>query len=159
MYINRTYGIYVKDCNIKQFQNSIFVNNGNGISSSNINFVKGGGAYFENTNFNLSYSTFTNNTSRSGAGMYISWKLDTIWIASISDSTFSSNVAEISGGGIQYNLYRPSFRNLKFINNSALYGPDIGSYAIKLEIENSTQNIIYVNNATSGKASQTFIKN
>ena len=154
MYINRTYGIFFKDCNIKQMQNSIFTNNGKGINSSNLNSVKGGGVYFENTNFTLSYSTFTNNTSKSGAGLYISWKLGTIWVTSISDSTFSSNIAEISGGGIQYNLYRPSFSNLKFINNSALYGQDIGSYAVKLEIENSTQNIIHVNNATSGKASQ-----
>ena len=156
MYINRTYGIFVKDCYIQQILNSVFSNNGKGIGSNNINSVKGGGAYFENSNFTLSYSTFTNNTSKSGAGIYISWKLDSIWVATISDSTFSNNVAEVSGGGIMYNLYRPSFRNLKFINNSALYGPDIGSYAIKLEIENSTQNIIYVNNATSGKVSQTF---
>ena len=156
MVVDHTYGIFAKDCNIKQILNSTFTNNGRGVTAKNSISVVGGGAHFENTNFTLSFSTFYNNTSRNGAGLYIMWKLNPQWISSITNSTFSNNVAEVSGGGIMYNLYRPSFSYLTFINNSALYGPDIGSYAIKLEIENSTQNIIYLNNATSGKVSQTF---
>ena len=55
-----------------------------------------------------------------------------------------------------YDLYRPTFSNLKFDNNVALYGPDIGSYAIQIRIGNNTQQIFTVSNATSGQISQEF---
>ena len=92
------------------------------------NSIKGGAAYFENTNFTISYSTFTNNTSKSGAGIYISCQLNPIWVSAISNSSFSNNAAEISGGGIQYDSYRPTMLNLMFNGNNAQYGPDIGSW-------------------------------
>ena len=55
-----------------------------------------------------------------------------------------------------YDLYRPAFSNLKFDNNVALYGPDIGSYAVQIKIENSTQQIFTVSNAASGQINQEF---
>ena len=40
-----------------------------------------------------------------------------------------------AGGAIYYNLYSPKFlENNIFVNNSAHYGPDIGSYPFKLGI-------------------------
>ena len=46
--------------------------------------------------------------------------------------------------------------NLNFYGNIAQYGPDIASYSIKLEIDNSTQFFIGLNNVVSGKVFQTF---
>lgn len=40
----------------------------------------------------------------------------------------------ISGGGIMYDLYRPTLSNLTFVHNTADYGPDIASYAIRIKV-------------------------
>ena len=156
MVVNQTYGVYSKNSNIQKILNSTFTNNGRGANDKNTISIKGGGAFFENSNFTITLSTFSNNTSKSGAGVFVSWKLNPIWVTSISNSTFSNNVAEVSGGGIMYDLYRPAFSNLKFDNNVALYGPDIGSYAIQIKIGNSTQQIFTVSNAASGHINQEF---
>ena len=87
--VSKTYGIYAKNSIIHQIVNSNFTNNGKGVSINSPNSIKGGSIYFENTNFTINLSTFSNNTSKSGAGIYISWQLNSAWITSITNSTFS----------------------------------------------------------------------
>ena len=56
-----------------------------------------------------------------------------------------------------YDLYRPTLSNLVFNSNYALYGPNIASYAVKVNIGNETINSITINNAVSGQISRTYI--
>ena len=100
MVVDHTYGIYSRNSYIQQILNSAFTNNGRGANAKNTISIKGGGAFFVNSNFTIILSTFSNNTSKSGAGVFVSWKLNPIWVTSISNSTFSNNIAEVSGGGI-----------------------------------------------------------
>jgi hypothetical protein len=59
------------------------------------------------------------------------------------NSHFINSIALEKGGALRYNMYRPLLHNNQFINNSALYGPNIASYPINLLI-NST----YLTNIT-----------
>ena len=154
--IESTYGVYAKDSNFAEITNSTFQSNGRGTSNTNAVSVKGGAAYFENSNFTILLSSFSNNTSKYGAGVYISWQLSPVCVTTISNTIFTDNVAQISGGGVMYDLYRPTMSSLVFDNNNALYGPNIASYAIKIKIGNTTQNTIIVDNAVSGQISQAF---
>ena len=54
------------------------------------------------------------------------------------------------GGGIYYNLNRPSLEGCSFNNNSALYGPDIASYAVKIVKSGTQENKITLNDVASG---------
>ena len=56
-----------------------------------------------------------------------------------------------------YNLYRPTLNSLTFSNNSALYGPNIASYAVKVDIGNETINTIKMDNAVSGQITPIYI--
>ena len=137
-------------------QNSIFSSNGNGYGVQNQPSIRGGGILFSETNFTISSSIFYNNTAKYGAGIYISCQLDPVCLTSISNTTFTANEAQSSGGGIMYDLYRPTLSNLVFSNNSALYGPEIGSYPIKIKIGNSSLNYASIENAVSGQITQAF---
>ena len=137
-------------------QNSIFSSNGNGYGVQNQPSIRGGGILFSDTNFTISSSIFYNNTAKYGAGIYISCQLDQVCVTAISNTTFTANEAQSSGGGIMYDLYRPALSNLVFSNNSALYGPEIGSYPIKIKIGNSSLNYASIENAVSGQITQAF---
>ena len=63
---------------------------------------------------------------------------------------FINNNAEVKGGAIYYNFKRPELEDLLFSNNSAIYGPDIASYAVRIaEVDNTSQNMT-LNNLASG---------
>ena len=61
------------------------------------------------------------------------------------------NNSAISGGGIMYDLYRPTISNLTFIHNSATYGPDIASYAVRLKIIDQTEYDVLLDSVVSGQ--------
>jgi hypothetical protein len=48
------------------------------------------------------------------------------------NSTFENNIALNNGGAIIYDTYEPNLQNNTYINNSAIYGQDIYSYAVKI---------------------------
>ena len=121
-----------------------------------IDFEKGGAALFTNSNFTIDSSLFLNNTAKNGAGLYISWVLNPVCITSVLNSEFTMNSAISSGGGIMYDLYRPTLSGLVFDSNYAQYGVNIASYAIKIRLSNSTENIINIKDVASGKASESF---
>ena len=157
--ISNTFGMNVKNSNLKMIINWIFSNNGKPNTTQNLTNMNGGAILFTNTNFTISSSVFSNNFATYGGAVFISWHLSLICVTSISNSTFSNNIAKISGGAIMYDLFRPTFNSLIFSNNTAQYGPNIASYAIKIKIGDTNLNTLTVNNAISGKVSQTFIFN
>ena len=68
-------------------------------------------------------------------------------------STFNKNIAQIKGGAIYYDLYRPELSNNTYHNNTAQYGSNIASYPIKIKLKGSDQNItrIALDNVVSGQ--------
>ena len=48
------------------------------------------------------------------------------------NSTFINNTAVEAGGAIAYDLYPPELEDNYFVNNTAVYGPDIASYPYKI---------------------------
>ena len=154
--ISSTYGVNVKDSFINKITNSKFEFNGKGSDSRSEISVKGGALLLTNSNFTIESSLFFSNTAKYGAAIYISCQLSPICVASILNTTFANNVAQISGGGVMYDLHRPIFSNMFFDSNSALYGPNIASYAIKVKVDNSSENSVIMSNAVSGQTSQEF---
>lgn len=55
------------------------------------------------------------------------------------------------GGAIFYDLYRPVLDNNTFAHNSALYGPDIASYPVKIKLANSDSDEMVFTNVASGQ--------
>ena len=159
LHISNTYGIYVKSSNINKIANSKFENNGKGYSSLSQVSIKGGSMLFINSNFTIDSSLFYKNTANYGAGIYITCQFNPMCVTSISNTTFSNNYAQNSGGGFIYDLYRPTLSNIVFINNSALYGPNIASYPIKIKIGDTSINTVTVNDAVSGQVTQAFTFN
>ena len=68
------------------------------------------------------------------------------------NSTFIQNTAIRQGGALNYNYVRPTLSDNLYENNSALYGPNIASYPVKIKLVNSTQNDISLTNVGSGLA-------
>ena len=66
------------------------------------------------------------------------------------NSTFIGNTAIRQGGALNYNYVRPSLSSNSYQNNSALYGPNIASYPVKIKLVNSTQDEILLDNVGSG---------
>ena len=154
--ISSTYGVNVKDSIINKITNSKFAFNGKDSNIQSEISVKGGALLLTNSNFTIESSLFYSNTAKYGAAIYISCQLSPVCVASILNTTFANNVAQISGGGVMYDLHRPTFSNIFFDSNSALYGPNIASYAIKVKIGNSSENSVTISNAVSGQTSQEF---
>ena len=69
---------------------------------------------------------------------------------SVQDSIFTHNIAQENGGGIKYDVYRPTLMNNTFDNNTAVYGPNIASYPIKIKEKDTSSEQIVVNNIGSG---------
>ena len=84
--------------------------------------------------FNIKDSIFISNKARNGGGIYFDCTFDNPCNISIDNVEFINNSASESGGGVYYNLNRPTLNNLMFTNNSADYGPDIASYAVKVSL-------------------------
>ena len=66
------------------------------------------------------------------------------------DTTFSNNRAIIKGGSIYYNFKRPTLTRVGMVNNTAPYGPNIASYAVKIRKYDSTSDDIIIDNVGAG---------
>ena len=67
------------------------------------------------------------------------------------ENVFSNNVAITKGGAYFYPKFRPSLISNTFTNNTAKYGPDIGSIPIKIFINDSISNEVILENIPSGQ--------
>ena len=104
----------------------------------------------ENSNATIQTSTFSKNIAQYGAAVDLSWSISIYCIYQISLWNFTQNSAVYHGGAIRYNLFRPTFANNVFVNNSAGYGPNIASYPIKIKLRNSSSDNIQLTNVGSG---------
>lgn len=129
---------------IGQLKNSYFVNNG-GIGVS-----KGGIILLTNSNATIYNTTFINNKAEKGGAVYFSWTNNYQGFLNITYCNFTDNSAVISGGALQYDLYRPLLKSNKYERNTAEYGPDIASYPIAIKLKGTDIDQIILNDIGSG---------
>lgn len=109
----------------------------------------GGAIHISSSNSSLSQCTFTNNIAISGASIGIECDLSLQCYNSILNSTFNGNNAIDKGGAVYYNLNRPNMTDCIFENNTAPYGKNIASYAVKIVSSNTTNNHVSITGAAS----------
>jgi acetyltransferase-like isoleucine patch superfamily enzyme len=115
------------------------------------NTVSGGAVYFKNSNLTVEESNFENNIAEKGAGMYYSCSLNVNCKCIISNSSFINNDASIEGGAIVYDKYKYLLNNVTFTNNTALYGPNMASYASKIALNSTRSTNIILKDVPSGQ--------
>ncbi|CAI2363934.1 unnamed protein product [Moneuplotes crassus] len=133
---NITKGFQVINSEIGEIRSSEFSNLGGE------NILSGGAVHLRNSKIIGDNLTFTSNTASRGGAVYVECltALREECEVSFSKSNFTQNSAK-EGGAIYYDSFRPLFLNVYF-NNSAEYGPNIGSYPIKIsQVNSSIQNI------------------
>ncbi|CDW76979.1 UNKNOWN [Stylonychia lemnae] len=111
--------------------------------------LDGGAIYSLDTNVAFLNNSFTNGTSgESGGLIYLkcSTSLDCDYL--IFNNTLINSTARLKGGAIYYDSNRPQNINDNiFLNNSAIYGPDIASFPFQLKLINSR--VDFLKNITS----------
>jgi hypothetical protein len=112
--------------------------------------MTGGAMYLLNTDASISLSEFTMNSAIEGGAISYDCATTTVCAVSISNCIFSHNSVTEKGGAINYELFRPTLEDNTFLNNSAAYGNDIASYAIKIKILDSESDEIIFDNVGSG---------
>jgi hypothetical protein len=89
----------------------------------------------------IANSTFFNNSALSDSAGAL--QLDCIEHApcnfSVTSNIFSSNSAGLKGGAVYWTKQQPIFLNNSFYNNSAVYGPDVASFGIKMKSQDLAQ--------------------
>jgi hypothetical protein len=137
--------LIAKDSNIEVLKDSEF--SGNGHSDN-----KGGVFELFNTLANLTNTTFVNNTASVGGAIHFDCSSVSNWGLSITNSTFQSNIASKQGGVLYYGFKHPKIDNWHYKNNSAPYGNELASYAVKIRLLNSSSDQMTVSNIGSGIA-------
>jgi predicted outer membrane repeat protein len=121
---------------VELFSNISF--NGNGNTSTS----EGGAIRMFNSYLMIANSSFINNTAKSGGAIYFDCSSMMICGLSITDTTFDSNAASVKGGAIYYGFGRPQLKNVTNSNNSAPYGPNLASYAVKIKMLGNDEMVI-----------------
>ena len=135
----------ITESRVALLSNSTFMQNGG--TSKEI----GGAIYLFNTEMNISNCSFTLNSAKIGG--VISFQCNSLakCVLNISNSSFTNNTAQEKGGAIYYNYNNPSISNVTFESNTALYGPNLASYPVRIGLLNSTANHnITIDNVGSG---------
>jgi hypothetical protein len=141
--------MYIKNSNINSIQSSDFTGNGRETNA------KGGAMEIQDSYVVIQNGVFQNNTAEVGAAIYFDCTSLTLCNLFITNSTFEKNAATSKGGGIYYGFKRPQLANNTFKDNSAPYGLDLGSYAVKINVYGRTDEIV-INNVASGKVIEPF---
>jgi hypothetical protein len=79
-------------------------------------------------------STFYNNSasSDSAGAVQLDCNDPAPCALAVTSNNFSSNSAVLKGGAVYWTKQQPTFMNNSFTHNSAVYGPDIASFGVKL---------------------------
>ena len=78
-----------------------------------------------------------------GGGLYLEWANNYDCEYDVYNNTFTKNLANISGGAVAWNDIMPyNLSNNTYELNSALYGNDIASYPIRIEIIDNESRIL-----------------
>jgi predicted outer membrane repeat protein len=111
----------------------------------------GAAIYVKFGNIGLKEVTFRNNVAQNGGALDLDCEIEEDACAyTITDCSFINNTATFSGGAIRFNAYRPAITNALYEDNIAPYGSNIGSYAVKIKLVNSTSDELIQNNIGSG---------
>ncbi|CAI2378198.1 unnamed protein product [Moneuplotes crassus] len=144
---NCTEGLYIESSTVESINNSTLESNG-GTSK-----VNGGGIHIVNSDVTLSNNTFMNNTASDGGAISFTCSLMTLCNLNIPDSKFESNNATRKGGAIYYNYKRPTLgQSIEYSSNSAQYGQNIASYAVKIIFNETSSNQMKIYNLGPGIA-------
>ena len=136
--------LVVKSSIINMISNSNFTNSG---SSA----LKAGGAIsMSDSKISVTNSRFLNNKAISGGAISFECTSIVSCNLNINATTFSSNYATSQGGAIYYNFNRPIVIKTTFINNTADYGPDFASYAIRIIMNGNSSAQMTFDNIASG---------
>ena len=112
---------------VKSISNSVFTSNGLKVSSNiqnnpsrNNNMEIKGIIYNKNSNYiyyfyhlgntTISNWTFTSNASTYGGALYYTWPSPNYWVNSAQSLVMTSNSANVSGGAIYYDVFRPDMK-------------------------------------------------
>ena len=120
----------------------------------NLKYTDQGGAVDTlNSNIVVNGSTFLNNFCPIAGAIALRCEDGNTCTYSIINSFFTNNSATTNGGAILYDFYKPTLSGNTYTNNTALYGPNVAGYPVKVAAENvPTQ--VYV----SGQTIATSIK-
>lgn len=144
---NISIGIQIKKSNVDKLTNSTFH------SWGGPNNVKGGSVYLYDSSLHFSNVTFESNTASCGGAVYIECiNSNTNQSCSNSFNTviFNNNTAQVKGGAIFYDSFRPELDNIVYTNNTAVYGNELGSYPVKIILSGNSHNDINLTDLGSG---------
>eukprot|EP00347_Sterkiella_histriomuscorum_P014593 403360292 len=107
-----------------------------------------GAIQVKNTNLFMNNSDFIGNRAVFGnaGAIYLNCDYSNNKTCSynILNSRFYNNQAKKEGGAISYSFYQPNIDNFtSFLNNSAVYGNDIGAFAAYLDIDDAFDSNLY----------------
>jgi hypothetical protein len=133
---NSSSPLIIENSKIDMLKDSIFMKN------SHSEVLEGGAIKIYNSDVRVVNSTFANNTAESGGAIHFDWNSMALCNLDVSDSTFFQNNAASKGGAIYYGFKRPQLANVTNRNNSAPYGPDLASYAVKIKMVGRNEMVI-----------------
>ena len=131
---------------ISSITNSRFDSNGN------TSQTQGGAIRMVNSQISIQNTTFVNNTAINGGAISFECSDMLNWALTVSNINFTTNYAVSKGGAIYYNFARPNLNQITYANNTAPYGPNIASYAVKVRFAGQATNQMKVTNMISGVA-------
>ncbi|CAI2373860.1 unnamed protein product [Moneuplotes crassus] len=138
-------GVYIESSTVELLQNSSFENNGN---SSKIN---GGALHITNSDVTLSNNIFRQNTAHDGGAIAFTCTSTSLCSLAIPSSIFELNNATERGGSVYYDYKRPTFgQGIKYFKNSAQYGKNIASYAVKIVFEGTPSDVMKLEDLAPG---------
>ena len=115
-----------------------------GCTFKNLKYTSEGGAFDTlNSQVTVNTTTFMNNTAPKGGAISFRCEEGTTCAYSIKDNTFTQNSAASDGGAMYYDFFKPTTMGNTFTDNTALYGPNLAGYPVKIEVE-SLPNQTYV---------------
>ena len=141
---NCTRGIKVLSSTINEIKNTILEDNGNSL------LLNGGAINIQDSLVMIKNTTISRNKAKVGGGIYFGCISLSLCNLVISNTTFESNSA-YEGGAIFYNYKRPVFKaDIIFNSNSADYGPNIASYAVKITMADDLKMNLAIDKLGSG---------
>lgn len=142
---NCTEGIEIRSSSIDSFRGSNLTNNGGE------SLLLAGAIKIIDSLVNMINNTFNSNTAVTGGAIYFTCSSLTLCGLTISDTVFENNQATEKGGAIYYDYLRPDLQSsIVFTSNTAQYGPDIASYAVKITFEQEPDAPLRIEEVGSG---------
>ena len=135
-FFNVTQGISMTQTNLT-IQDSNFTWCGKG------GIVYGGAIDLIDSKLSINNTHFLSNYALSGAALSLRCSTISACTIDLMSNRFEHNDAVTQGGAIYYNFVRPNFIGNTFINNTASYGKNIASYAVRIvQVNKEDQNIV-----------------